>query len=113
MSILVCQHQWGSSYIVDPDAVPVAVVFPVPVADPEVDVEEGIAISVRNVRLEESGIILQIVTDAEARQVAEYTLIAADSASPEHFSVMFPMTCDSRDPQRDLRSAGLVWALRG
>ena len=53
-----------------------------------------------------------MVTDSDERQVAEYALMADDSASPEHFSVMFPTTCGSRVPQRDLRSAGFDWALR-
>jgi hypothetical protein len=53
-----------------------------------------------------------IVTDSEARQVAEKTLIAEDSALPEHFSVMLPATCCSRVPQRLLRSDGLGWALQ-
>lgn len=44
--------------------------------------------------------------------MAEKTLIADDSASPEHFSVMFPATCCSRVPQRLFRSDGLDWALQ-
>jgi hypothetical protein len=43
--------------------------------------------------------------------VAENTLMADDSALPEHFSVMLPATCGSRAPQRLLRSDGLDWAL--
>ena len=53
------------------------------------------------------------MTDSEARQVAEKTLIADDSASPEHFSLIFPATCGSRTPQRLLRSDGLDWTLCG
>ena len=43
--------------------------------------------------------------------MAENTLMADDSALPEHFSVMLPATCCSRVPQRLLRSDGLDWAL--
>jgi hypothetical protein len=39
-------------------------------------------------------------------------LIADDSASPEHFSVIFPATCGSSEPQRALRSAGLGCTLK-
>jgi hypothetical protein len=51
---------------------------------------------------------IRIVTDSDERQVAENALCADDKLSPEHLSVMFPATCGSRVPHRDLRSAGLV-----
>ena len=49
---------------------------------------------------------IRIVTDSEERQVAEYALCADDRLSPVHFSVIFPTTCGSSVPHRDLRSAG-------
>lgn len=54
------------------------------------------------------GFDIRIVTDSDERQVAENALCADDRLSPEHLSVMFPATCGSRVPHRDLRSAGLV-----
>lgn len=78
------------------DPEPVVVADTEPVLEPEEEAEE----------------VIVIVTDSEARQVAEKTLMADDSASPEHFSVMLPATCCSRVPQRLLRSDGLDWAPR-
>jgi len=61
----------------DPEAAPVPVIFAEAVPVFELDAAE---------------VVMEIVTDSEERQVAEYALMAADSASPEHFSVMFPAT---------------------
>jgi hypothetical protein len=52
-----------------------------------------------------------IVTDAVERQVSEYAFLASSSASPLHFSVIFPFMDSARVPQRDLISDGLVWTL--
>jgi len=89
----------GVPEVLEPDE-PVAVACepePVVVADEDPVLELDAAEEVK-----------EIVTDSEERQVAENTLCADDRLSPSHFSVMFPATCGSRVPQRDLRSAGLV-----
>lgn len=104
-----------AAFLPVPDA---AAPEPVAVAVPEVlEPDEPVTVACEAVVVADEDPVLEldaaeevkeIVTDSDERQVAENALCADDRLSPWHFSVMFPATCGSRVPQRDLRSAGLV-----